>query len=133
MPRHLATHTGIACYYWDPAHDTVAIDANATWLQPAERREAWQQIAAVPPPVGFDPTIVWAQGPEAADCAFLRFEAHRIVVTTVGRPGLRWTNPDPGTDHSVEQAQFDRAIDRQSAGREMSCAGPPSSDNAGNH
>jgi hypothetical protein len=89
--RHLAAHPGVACLYWDPAHDTVAIDATATWLDPAERRDAWRRIADAPPPVGFDPSIVWPEGPDAADCGFLQFRAHRIVATPAGRPGIRWT------------------------------------------
>lgn len=91
--RHLAAHPEIACFYWDPTHDTVAVDATATWLDAAERRDAWQRIADVSPPVGFDPAVVWPDGPDAADCSFLRFKAHRIVVTPAGRPGLRWSHP----------------------------------------
>jgi Pyridoxamine 5'-phosphate oxidase len=96
--RHLAAHPHVACFYWDPAHDTVAIDATAVWVDAVERRDAWRQIAEVSPPVGFDPAIVWPEGPEAADCAFLRFEARRVVVTPAGRPGLRWTAPVPAPD-----------------------------------
>jgi hypothetical protein len=90
--RHLAASPDVACFYWDPAHDTVAIDATATWLDPAERGDAWRRIADAPPPVGFDPTIVWPEGPETADCAFLRFQAHRIVATPAGRLGVRWNH-----------------------------------------
>ena len=91
--RHLAAHPDVACFYWDPTHDTVAIDATASWLDPTERDDAWRRIAAVPAPVGFDPAIVWPVGPHAADCAFLRFQAHRIVVNPAGQPGMQWNHP----------------------------------------
>lgn len=85
--NHLAAHAVVACFYWDPSHDTVAIDATATWLDSTEHDDSWRRIAAVPAPVGFDPAIVWPDGPSAVDCGFLRFEAHRILVNPVGRAG----------------------------------------------
>lgn len=96
--RHLAANPTVACFYWDPAHDTVAIDAIAAWLAPDERFEAWKRIAEVPAPVGFDPAIIWPQGPDAEDCGILRFDAHRIVATPAGRPGTRW-NATPIEPH----------------------------------
>lgn len=89
--RHLATHRGIAYFYWDPAHDTARIDATATWLNRAEYPDAWRQIATVAPPVVLDPAIFWPDGPDSPDCAFLRFDAHRAVATRAGRPSSRWT------------------------------------------
>ena len=88
---HLAAHSGIACFYWVQAHDTVAIDGTATWLDGPQRQLAWQRILEVPPPVGFDPGIIWPGGLQAEDCAFLRFQAHRMVVTPAGGPGVRWS------------------------------------------
>lgn len=88
---HLAASPLVSCLYWDPVHDTVAVDAVAEWIPPSERASTWDAIARVPAPVGFDPAIIWPDGPEAADCAFLRFTAHRIVATTAGTPGLRWS------------------------------------------
>lgn len=89
--RHLEAYSGVSCFYWDPSHDTVAVDATAAWLEPSKRQDAWRQIADVEPPVGFNPTIIWPEGPESDDCAFLRFDAHRIVATPAGKPGLRWS------------------------------------------
>ena|SRR5687767_11240769 len=88
--RHLAANPRVSCLYWDPTHDTVAIDADATWLDLEARRAAWDVIAAEPPPIGFDPAAIWPDGPTAADCGILRFTARRIVATPAGQPGLRW-------------------------------------------
>jgi hypothetical protein len=89
--RHLHANPQVSCFYWDPAHDTVAIDATARWINPDDRRDAWQRIAEVPAPVGFDPRVIWPGGPGSADCAFLQLEAHRIVATPAGQPGLMWS------------------------------------------
>jgi hypothetical protein len=91
--RDLAANPSVSCFYWDPAHDTVAVDARAEWVAAEDRRATWDAIAAVEPPVGFDPSMIWPGGPDDEGCAFLRFTAHRIVATPAGRPGLRWRSP----------------------------------------
>ncbi|MEM9135463.1 MAG: pyridoxamine 5'-phosphate oxidase family protein [Actinomycetota bacterium] len=92
---HLAAQPAVSCLYWDPAHDTVAVEATATWLPADQRQDAWDRIKAVPEPVGFDPAIIWPEGSGADDCAFLRFAAHRIVARPAGTPGLRWDRAAP--------------------------------------
>ncbi len=89
--RHLAANPEVSCSYWDPVHDTVTVDATARWIAEGERRETWDRIAAVPGPIGFDPAIIWPDGPDSPDCAFLQFDAHRIVATPAGQQGLRWS------------------------------------------
>jgi len=88
--RHLAANPRVACLYWDPAHDTVAIDATTDWLDLDDRRAAWDELKSIPPPVGFDPAMVWPDGPTAPDCGILRFTAHRVIATPAAQPGLRW-------------------------------------------
>lgn len=88
---HLAAQPAVSCFYWDPTHDSVAIDATATWLDRSEYDTAWRRIAALEPPVGFDPAIVWPDGPDSPDCGFLRFQPRRIVATPAGQAGSRWT------------------------------------------
>lgn len=88
--RHLETNAGVSCFYWDPAQDTVAIDAVARWVEPAERERAWRRISQVDTPVGFDPATVWPDGPASSDCAFLHLDAHRIIVRSAGRSPLLW-------------------------------------------
>ena len=88
--RHLAAHPVLTCFYWDPAHDTVAIDAAAEWIAPAGRAAAWDRVKGVEPPVGFDPAMIWPAGPASDDCGFLRLTAFRVVATPAGQPGHRW-------------------------------------------
>lgn len=90
---HLTVQPAVSCHYWDPGHDTVAVDASASWVPDAERRWAWEQIAAVPAPVGFDPAIIWPDGSSAPDCAFIRLIAHRILARPAGSDGRLWSDP----------------------------------------
>ncbi len=87
---HLAAHPDLTCFYWDPVHDTVAIDAQARWVTPDQVSEAWEQIKATPEPVGFDPGTIWPEGPDDPECAFLHLSARRILVTLAGKTGLLW-------------------------------------------
>lgn len=87
---HIAAQPAVSCFYWDPSHDTVAIDALAAWVPDAHRPAAWERVRAVAEPVGFDPGLVWPDGPESDDCGFLHLTAHRIVATPAGETGLRW-------------------------------------------
>lgn len=92
---HLAAQPVVSCHYWDPQHDTVAIEAEAAWVPREDRASAWAAIAAQPEPVGFDPAIIWPDGSAAEDCAFIRLTAHRITARPVGTPGLRWDDLAP--------------------------------------
>jgi len=94
---HFGVNPVASCFYWDPAHDTVAIDVEAHWLPAEERPAAWASISAVAPPVGFDPAMIWPDGPLSEDCGFLRFRATRIVVGPVGGESLRWRSPSLGS------------------------------------
>ena len=88
---HLATSAFVSCLYWDPVHDTVAVDSVAEWVPACERAAVWNVIKSVPGPVGFDPALIWPDGPDSVDCSFLRLTAHRIVATPAGGEGLRWS------------------------------------------
>jgi hypothetical protein len=96
---HLAHSPYVSCSYWDPAHDIAVAECHADWV--TDRREAWERVASVPPPVGFDPATIWPDGPDIPDCAFLRLTPWRLTVRTAaqlmaGEPGLTW-QARPGT------------------------------------
>ncbi len=92
--RHVSAQPAISCHYWDPGHDTVAIDAVATWVPLDERQAAWDRVKAVAEPVGFDPAIIWPEGSTDPDCAFLHLTAHRIISRRPGAPALHWDGHD---------------------------------------
>lgn len=87
---HVAHQPIVSCSYWDPEHATVTIEATAAWVADDERAEVWERIRAVPAPIGFDPSMIWPDGPSSIGCAFLRLEAHRIRVTAGGLDPVRW-------------------------------------------
>ena len=77
---HIAAQAKMSLFYWSPKHDTVAIDASAEWLPTHELLDVWNRIAAAPAPVGFDPHIIWPDGPTSDDYAVVRAEAYRVIV-----------------------------------------------------
>jgi hypothetical protein len=87
---HVRAQPVLSCFYWDPAQDTVAIDAVARWLEPSERPAAWDAIKAVDPPVGFDPAIVWPDGPDSPGWAMLQLTARRVLARPAGTAGVMW-------------------------------------------
>lgn len=88
---HIGSGTEVSCSYWDPAHETVTIEATARWVDEHARAAAWDRVASLDPPVGFDPTMIWPDGPSSEDCGFLQLHAHRIRVTSGGLEPRRWT------------------------------------------
>ena len=92
--RHLAANPHVACFYWAEHHDTAALDATARWLAEEERRAAWEAVAATPPPVGFDPALIWPDGPSSPDFAVLSLTAHRVVARRAGAAAAIWRRPN---------------------------------------
>ncbi|MCB0954222.1 MAG: pyridoxamine 5'-phosphate oxidase family protein [Microthrixaceae bacterium] len=88
---HLEQNPSISCYYWDPAHDTVAVEGRTSWVPPERVADAWERVAAPEPPVGFDPAMIWPDGPTDPGCGFLEVVAHRILATPAAREGLLWS------------------------------------------
>lgn len=93
--KHLAEQPYVSVSYWSPAHHTVTIDGDAAWV-PADRLHAvWDEIAAAPGPVGFDPHTVWPDGPSSDDYAVIEVRPVRVRVVTADRlatkgPYLLW-------------------------------------------
>jgi hypothetical protein len=78
---HLDHSPFVSCSYWDARHDVAVAECHAAWVgAPAERRRAWDLIAATPPPVGHDPAAIWPDGPESPGFALLRLDPWRLRV-----------------------------------------------------
>jgi hypothetical protein len=67
-----------SCLYWDPAHDVAVAECEARWLAPGERALAWERLAAAAPPMGYDPSAIWPDGPEGPDFAAIRLDPWRV-------------------------------------------------------
>lgn len=80
---HLAAHPVATCAYFTPAtHDLVMFDCHAAWAPEDEHEARWQETAATPPPMGFDPTTIWPDGPTATDFAVIDLRPFRITTQT---------------------------------------------------
>lgn len=79
--RHLAANPHVSLGYWDPQQAMVYVDARAEWMDDAaEKQRVWDYIAAVPPPLGFDPAFIWAAGPSDPGFGLLKLTPWRIEI-----------------------------------------------------
>jgi hypothetical protein len=79
--KHLAGNPYISLTYWDPVHEQVYVDAKSEWADaPAERQRIWDLYKSTPPPLGYDPAIIWPGGPLADDFGVLRLMPWRIEL-----------------------------------------------------
>ncbi len=74
---HLAHSPYVSCSYWSPANDVAVAECGAAWGTDADRRDAWDLVLRLDPPVGFDPAPMFAGGVDAPDCAVLRLTPWR--------------------------------------------------------
>jgi hypothetical protein len=94
---HIEGTPFVSCFYWDAAHDVAAAECEVTWIDDdAGRREAWERLAAAPPPMGYDPAPIWPDGPEADGFVALRLDPWRVqaksaAAMAAGEPYLVWT------------------------------------------
>ena len=94
--KHLAGNPLVAVSYWDPQHDTVIAQCRAEWCDDAAtKRRIWDLLASTPPPVGYDPSLFFAGGPDAPDYGVLRLTPLRIELWAAedmqqGRRPLVW-------------------------------------------
>lgn len=63
--RYLAENPHMACSFWSPSHDTVFIDAVATWVTDAEElADTWALFRDTPQPLGWGQEGLDGYGPE---------------------------------------------------------------------
>jgi Pyridoxamine 5'-phosphate oxidase len=84
--RHLATNRHLSCAYWNPSHDTVFIDAVATWVDDdGEKADVWELFLNTPTPLGWGTEGMAGYGEERwRNAAFtpLRLQPWRVQVMT---------------------------------------------------
>lgn len=94
--RHLDSHPVMTCGYWSPQHHTAFFDCDCRWLEADELEAAWHTVASTPPPLGFDPSTIWPDGPGDAGFAVLELRPYRVQATmaedfAAGRSASRWS------------------------------------------
>lgn len=94
--KHLARNPYVSLSYWDPQHQQVYADCRAEWVDDAgEKRRIWEMYKAAPPPLGYDPALIWQGGPDDAVLGLLKLTPWRIELSALmdapaGRPHLVW-------------------------------------------
>jgi general stress protein 26 len=94
--KHLARNPHVSLTYWDQAHEQVYVEATAEWADEAsEKRRIWDLYKATPPPYGYDPAMIWREGPGQPDFGVLRLTPRRVELygladLMAGRPPAVW-------------------------------------------
>ena len=94
--RHLAENPYVSLSYWDAEQKQVYADCKAEWEDSAEeKRRIWELYKSTPPPLGYDPGMIWQGGPEDPGYGLLKLTPWRIEVSSIydmvaGKPPLVW-------------------------------------------
>jgi general stress protein 26 len=72
--------------YWDPVHEQVYVEAKAEWLDnPADKHRVWNLYKNTPPPLGYDPQMIWRAGVEDPELGILKLTPWRIELWSIGQ------------------------------------------------
>lgn len=79
--KHLAHNPFVSLSYWDPQHQQVYADCRAEWEDAAgEKRRIWDLYKNTPPPLGYDPAIIWQAGHDDPGYGLLKLTPWRIEI-----------------------------------------------------
>ncbi len=83
--KHLAQNPNVSVSYWDQAHEQMYVDAVAEWADDAaEKRRVWDLFKNAPPPLGYDPVMIWPDGPDAPSFGVLKLTPWRVELFSLG-------------------------------------------------
>lgn len=78
--KHLARTPYVSLSYWDQKHEQIYADCYAEWEdRPEEKRRIWELYKSTPPPLGYDPGMIWRNGPDD-EFGLLKLTPHRIEL-----------------------------------------------------
>ena len=94
--KHLAKNPYVSLSYWDPQHQQIYADCKAEWCDDAaEKRRVWDLYKNTPPPLGYDPQMIWAGGvedPKIVEEAWAdELEARIARADASPHEGIDWT------------------------------------------
>jgi len=79
--KHLERAPFVSLSYWDQQHQQVYADCRAEWVDDAtEKRRIWELYKTTPPPLGYDPAIIWQGGPDDPTYGLLKLTPWRIEL-----------------------------------------------------
>lgn len=94
--KHIAGNPNVSFTYWDQVHEQIYIEAKAEWLDTdADKQRVWDLYKNTPPPLGYDPGMIWREGPLTGDFGVLKLTPRRIELYSIawlmqGKPPLIW-------------------------------------------
>jgi len=78
--KHLAANPYVSLSYWDQKHDIIYVECRAEWRDDAaEKRRVWDLYKSTPPPLGYDPAMIWPS-PDDPGFGLLHLEPSRIEL-----------------------------------------------------
>ena len=79
--KHLAANPYVSLSYWDQEHEQVYADCETAWVDDAgEKRRIWTLYKEAPPPLGYDPKLIWQEGPGDPRFGVLKLTPWRIEL-----------------------------------------------------
>jgi len=79
--KHLARNADVSLGYWGRGIGLAYADCLAEWDDSIEqKRRIWELFKAAPPPLGYDPGMIWTGGPDDPNFGLLKLTARRIEV-----------------------------------------------------
>ena len=83
--KHLAKNPYVSLSYWDQQHQQVYADCRAEWDDSMEtKKRIWDLYKNTPPPLGYDPGMIWKGGPEDPAFGILKLTPWRIELFSLG-------------------------------------------------
>ncbi len=84
--RHLARTPYVSLTYWDPKHEQIYAECVAEWDDRLdEKRRVWDLFKSTPPPLGYDPAIIW-KGPDDPTFGLHKLTPWRIELSSMTLP-----------------------------------------------
>ena len=82
--KHLAAKPHISLTYWTPEHKQIYAECSTEWEDSAaEKTRIWELYKSTPPPLGYDPGIIWKGGPTDPTYGVLKLIPWRIEVSSI--------------------------------------------------
>jgi general stress protein 26 len=94
--RHLKNNPYASLTYWDQTNEQVHVECRTEFEERSEeKRRVWELFKATPFPLGYDPGLFFADGPEAPSVGVVRLVPWRLELWSLadlmaGKPSQVW-------------------------------------------
>ncbi len=79
--KHVIAHPYLSLCYWDPTHQQVYADCSVEVIRDLdEKRRIFKLTQETPPPVGYDPSPYFRDGPNDPNCVVLKMKPWRMEL-----------------------------------------------------